>query len=125
MKNLKIKFLDVLCAVVFVAVIVCSIFYAAGGKSTGAGNLVITSGSSEYIYPMDKNLVVEVSGKIGKTVVQIKNGQAFISDSPCPNKTCMQCKPISGSMNVISCLPNGIFLRVEKVDDSTPDALSY
>ena len=39
-------------------------------------------------YPLQNDRTIRVTGPLGSTVVEIKNGKARISSSPCPNRVC-------------------------------------
>ena len=75
------------------------------------------------------NVIIEADGKIIKTlvlsedsqfvydgefrnVITVKDGKVYVSDSNCPDKTCIN----SGKMNrigyVICCLPNRLVIRI-------------
>ena len=58
---------------------------------------------------MDK--VLEIEGPIGKTVVHIHEGKVWISESPCPDKTCIRMGKIPDNGGFIACLPNKVILR--------------
>ncbi len=84
--------------------------------------VVISGNGMNYVYPLSENREIPVSGKIGITMVHIHDGKAFIADSPCKNKTCIQTGAISGNGEWAACLPNGVFVRID-ADTSTEDSL--
>ena len=81
--------------------------------SKGAKNVVIISGSGEWIYPLSEDRTVLVDGLIGSSVVNIHNGSAHIDESPCANQTCVASRPISKTGEWSACLPNGVFIRID------------
>ena len=126
-KNSGFKFIDFIFLLIFIAVLAFSIL-TLGKKSAKEPTLIVTTPTGQYIYPLNKDKEIPVKGLIGITVVQIKNGKASIKDSPCPNKTCVACTPISGNFEWIACLPNQVFIRVEREDsneDTQTDISSY
>jgi hypothetical protein len=58
----------------------------------------------------------------GTNVLTVKNGEAYMTYSECPDHTCEDTKPVKYVGNTIICLPNKITVTVtgEKTSDS-PD----
>ena len=93
---------------------------AAGG---GEAVLEITSGSSVYgVYPLNEDREISIEDK--NTVI-IKDGQVFMAEADCPDKLCVNSKPISSRGQSIVCLPNRIVLKIigEETRDDLPDAV--
>ena len=78
-----------------------------------AQRLVIETPAGKWIYPLNEARTVVVPGAIGNTTVRIENNAAFISDSPCPNKTCANAAALKKSGDWNACLPNRVFLHIE------------
>ena len=86
-------------------------FLYAGEKHTE--RLVIETPSGKWIYPLNESRTVVIPGAIGNTTVRIENSTAFISDSPCPNKTCINVPALKKSGDWNACMPNRVFLHIE------------
>jgi hypothetical protein len=104
---------DFIITIISIAAVIFSINFI---RQTGKGNpeLVIDTPEGQYVYPLTKDRTVTIPGKIGDSVIQIKNGTACFLDSPCPNKLCVKSAPISKDSDWIACLPNQIFIRIER-----------
>ncbi|MDR2898545.1 MAG: NusG domain II-containing protein [Spirochaetaceae bacterium] len=92
------------------------------GNTEGTPRLLIESPKGQWIYELKTDITVPIPGTEGDTVVQIANGRAFVTDSPCTNKTCLTAHPIEQPLQWIACLPNQVFIRIEgsaKKDDGT------
>jgi hypothetical protein len=74
--------------------------------------LEIISREERIVWPMSKDGLIPISTKEGNLLVVIENGQAFISESTCPDKTCVKSGKISLNGQVIICAPNGVMLRI-------------
>ena len=79
-----------------------------------------------YILPLDEDRAVTVTGPLGISVVEIKNGKAHIKESPCPRKLCVhQGWKDKGS---IICLPNKVIVTIgsneQHPEDSKYDAVT-
>lgn len=107
-----LKPLDFVAMTVFVAII-CFFCVISWQKSDGLKVLVIESSGSKWIYDLDNNIEIEIPGTIGFSTIHIGEGCACFEDSPCANKTCVTSGKISKPGEWASCLPNGVFIRIE------------
>ena len=84
-KNNKIKLVDILLILLFLATIIyfsINIFIGNNGKTK---QLVIESGDNLWYYQLDKNKEVKIQGILGASTIKIEDGFVFFEDSPCPN----------------------------------------
>ena len=63
----------------------------------------------KYEYSAELDGTYTVAGELGETTFEIKDGRVRITDSPCPNKTCIS----QGWHNPLVCLPNKVMITVE------------
>lgn len=75
-------------------------------------------------YSLDTDRVVEVSGPLGKSIVEIKDGRARILSSPCPHKLCIRMGQIGKEGGVLVCVPNKIVVSVGNQRSDGLDAVS-
>ena len=123
-RRISLKLFDYIFIIVSLAAIAFS-FDAIRSVGHSKPVVVITSPSGEYVYSLDSNAQYEIMGKLGVSKIVVHNGSAYFADSPCPNKTCVQCAPISRNGEWTACLPNGVFIRVENSGDSSLDAVAF
>ena len=126
-KNNKIKLVDILLILLFLATIIyfsINIFIGNNGKTK---QLVIESGDNLWYYQLDKNKEVKIQGILGESTIKIEDGFVFFEDSPCPNKLCVLSNSICKNGDWIACLPNGVFVRIEGKDENSSeiDIISY
>jgi len=67
-------------------------------------------GRPVYILPLDKDRIVSVEGPRGRTFIEIKDNRVRITESPCPNKLCVEQGWIE--KGVLVCLPNKIVITI-------------
>ncbi len=108
----KIRPLDLVLAGAFILAIAFS-FSFTFRKNGGKNYLTASNGENTFVYPMENDVTFSVPGKNGNTVIKIEKGYAFFIDSPCPNRTCVTAGKISQPGEWISCLPNGVFAKIE------------
>ena len=113
MIRIKIKPVDIIIFLIFAAVTILS-----------KPMLIITAEKTNYIYPLDKDATYKVKGLLGTSIIQVKDGQAFFVDSPCPNKNCVNAGHISGNGQWNACLPNSVFIHIQQ-EDSEIDASAF
>ena len=120
---MKLRFVDYIAIALSLLVVGGFSLYAYTGRSTG-GDVVVEASGQQWIYPLGVNRTESVKGPLGDTIVVIKDGKAFVEDSPCPDKLCVHMPAISKPGQWIACLPNRVFVRVrgssaEQVDDTS------
>ena len=74
---------------------------------------VYSNGKEVFVMPLSMDTIIEVQGKIGKSIIQIKQGKVRMLHSPCPLKLCEKQGFISTRGNEIICVPNRIVIRIE------------
>lgn len=106
---------DIIIAVLFAAVLAFSIWKMMGlrSKNSGKSMVIIEAPGEKYIYPLDKNREIRIPGVLGNTVVKIEDGRAWVIDSPCANKICVQAGKLSRGGQWASCLPNAVFVKIQ------------
>lgn len=122
--NRAIRILDlvVITAALTAAVILGIRVYT---QSAQESVLVIESPEGRWMYRMNTDMEADIPGPLGITHVHITNGAASITDSPCPNKTCVAAHPISRPGSWTACLPNRVLIRIDGKEPDSLDAVGY
>ena len=103
----KLLPLDIL--IVFLAA-GCGIFLTVrSARAQKGGRVCVNANGVHYEYSVSVDGVYTVEGELGPTSFEIKDGRVRITDSPCPNKTCIT----QGWHNPLVCLPNKVIITVE------------
>jgi hypothetical protein len=64
--------------------------------------------------PLDKNYsAVRIDGPLGKTLLKISNGTAFVHASACRHGLCRQARAFDAG-DIIACAPNKVLIRIER-----------
>ena len=84
--------------------------YWSGGQARQAE--VLVGGKKQYLLDLSENKTVEIQGKLGKSVIEVKNGKIHFLDSPCSGKVCIHSGWVSQVNSFIACLPNGVSLHL-------------
>ncbi|MCR4822070.1 MAG: NusG domain II-containing protein [Treponema sp.] len=103
---------DFIIIILFAAVTTASFLFLKT-HSKHQARLLVTSQKKEYVYPLDKDRILEVQGALGISTIIIKEGRAYFQESPCHNKVCVHMGSVSEENDWAACLPNDIFIRVE------------
>ena len=85
------------------------IFLTVRGLGQKGSRVLVNAAGVKYEYSASQNGTYTVAGELGPTTFEIKDGRVRITDSPCPNKTCIS----QGWHNPLVCLPNKVMITVE------------
>lgn len=99
--------------IVFAAALTVLAGAAAYRAGTASSRVIIRGPERNWIFPLDAEERVSVTGTIGETVVEIRGGRAAIVSSPCGGQTCVAGGSLHRNGQWAACLPNGVFLLVE------------
>ena len=67
-----------------------------------------------YSVPLEKNDTIVVQGDVSEMTIVIKNGRAHVKESGCDNQICVHEGEKSNYNEMITCLPNKIYIRIGK-----------
>ena len=84
--------------------------WSGGGPAAHAE--VSAPGAPGRVLPLAADAVVEVEGRLGASVIEVRDGRARFTDSPCVGRQCVHAGWLSRSGQVAACLPNGVVLEV-------------
>lgn len=88
---------------------VAGFFLTVRGLGQKGSRVLVSAAGVKYEYSVSQNGTYTVAGELGPTTFEIKDGRVRITDSPCPNKTCIS----QGWHNPLVCLPNKVMITVE------------
>lgn len=108
----SIKKYDFIIIGLSIITIFCSLFFSFQ-KSSAKSFVVIQQENNKWIYPLDKDQQLSISGVLGVTNISIKENSVIFVDSPCENKTCVASNAISKNGEWIACLPNNVIVYIE------------
>lgn len=126
MGKLGLKTFDFFIIILGAFVIYGASFLIKTSSRDGKKFVVISAPEDDFIFPLEEDGVFYIPGVIGKSVIKIFNNKAFFYDSPCPSKSCTYMDEISEVGEWSACLPNKVFIRIEKdfSSDSDLDGIS-
>jgi len=107
---MKLKIGDYL---IFLYILFISIFLISKIRVKNGKKFIVNADGKEYEYSLMENKIYQVSGSLGITKIEVKDGRVRIIDSPCKNKTCIH----QGWGNHIICLPNDVIITVVSEDE--------
>ena len=56
---------------------------------------------------------IKIPGRIGRCVLVIEDGKAYMEEADCPNQICVHHSPVSHKGETIVCLPNRVVIEVQ------------
>ncbi|HEY0974213.1 MAG TPA: NusG domain II-containing protein [Solimonas sp.] len=77
-------------------------------------------------YPLSQARSLTVSGHLGDSTIEIRDGQVRFRQAPCRNQVCVHRGWLRHAGDAAACLPNRISLRLGgQGQGDVPDALSH
>ena len=112
---MKVKIGDVVVIISFLLIIAVSFFFVSSFSKSSENNLAyIKVKDSEYVYPLDKDAVLEFQGEKGKSVLEIKNGTIRFVESTCYDSTCIKMGEAGeNKAKYLACLPNMVIVTIK------------
>ena len=100
--------------IAFVAALIAAAFGVFQVVLPSQGREIVIEEGNELVgvFSLDEDRVIEVQGPLGVSTVVIENGEAYMLESPCPNKVCIAMGRISEPGDTIICIPNRVYIRV-------------
>ena len=95
--------------IIIIIIAGCGVFLTVRGLGQKGSRVLVNAAGVKYEYSVSQNGTYTVAGELGPTTFEIKDGRVRITDSPCPNKTCIS----QGWHNPLVCLPNKVMITVE------------
>ncbi|MFW6312939.1 MAG: NusG domain II-containing protein [Spirochaetota bacterium] len=108
----RVRPLDFLALLLAVLTVVGASIFAYGG-SAQASEVSIENDEGTFLYPLDQDRLVRVSGPLGETLVEVEDGRVHVDESPCRDKICIAAGWLDSTGQWTACLPNRVFVRVE------------
>ena len=99
--------------VLLLGVLVLASFAIPLRQQAGARLLVNSGEQTLFVAPLDRPQVAELSGPLGMTRFEIKQGGVRVLSSPCPNKICIGLGEARHSGDLLACVPNRLVFRIE------------
>jgi hypothetical protein len=117
LKKLPLKPFDFLALALSLGLTVFS-GYQVYAKPTAAARVIVQGESGSWVFPLDPGKeTLHIAGPLGKTVVEIGGGQAWVLSSPCTNQTCVAAGRLYRRGQWTACLPNKVFIYIEGTVD--------
>jgi len=112
--------------IIFTAAVVAAALLIWGWTATaprGERALVMLEGREIASLPLDTDTVYTVRGEY-TNVLEVKDGEVFVADTDCPNKTCQKEGAISRAGQTIVCAPNKMTVTVTGGEEGGVDAIT-
>ena len=99
--------------IIFSLGLVISLYWLLWRGSSEAQEVeIIVDGEKQYILDLYTNTQIQVDGKHGRSMIEIKDGQVRFVSSPCSTGFCVRSGWQHQSGDFVACLPNGVSLHL-------------
>lgn len=75
--------------------------------------------------PLSEDCEFTVTTPEGHNVIRVADGMVSVVEADCPDKVCVNTKPISGGLVPIICLPHHLEIVIVSAPDTSADAAAY
>jgi len=104
-----------ICAALAVLLILISVAFSATNNKNNDKVRVLQDGKEIAVYSLSDNVTLNING----VRIEIRDGKAFIGDSDCDDKVCMNMPGVDKSGGGSVCIPNRIVLEPLTDSDGT------
>ncbi|MDE6054309.1 MAG: NusG domain II-containing protein [Lachnospiraceae bacterium] len=114
----------ILIAIIIVIAVVSSLLIAFAQRDAGAAVRIIIDGELYGEYSLSEEQSIAIDGELGHNRLVIEDGSAYMAGADCPDKYCMDYKPIAKGGETIICLPHKLVVEVTGTRDvQQPDVI--
>ncbi len=102
--------------ILIASLLVCNLFlFSRVDFSASQGDWVVIEVDQKEVarLALAENRVLHVTGPLGETEVEVKDGRARIRRSPCSKKLCIKSGYIQYADRISACLPNRVVVRIQ------------
>ena len=111
--------------ILIVAVLTFFSAYVVYLKPSGQTRVLIRGQSGEWVFPVEADETIVVSGPLGDTIARIHGNNAWIESSPCANQTCVAQGALARQGQWAACLPNNVLLIIYGAKDNDVDTVAW
>jgi len=119
-----IKIADIIIILLVISLTFFAAYYAYI-KPQMSLHIHISGKDNVWVFPINADETIEVSGPLGDTIVHLKDGSAWVESSPCDNQNCVAAGVITRQGQWTACLPNNVLLIIQGAGDSNFDGFSW
>jgi len=87
--------------------------------------LILVANQLPQQIDLQQNQQLLIQGRLGKSLIEIMDGQIRFIDSPCRGKYCIHAGWLSKNGDFIACLPNQISLELYNAQKKQFDSIAY
>lgn len=106
----------------FTLAAVIASFFAVYAGTGGHSAIILKGDNAEWVFPLNADEEITVSGPLGVTHVAISGGRAQILSSPCMNQSCVASGAVQSPGQWAACLPNHVMLYIGDADPARAES---
>ena len=113
-----------LITMIIVIAVVSSLLAAPAQRDAGATVRITIDGVLYGEYSLSGEQSISRDEELGYTRIEIEDGSVYMAGADCPDKYCMDYKPIAKGGEMIICLPHKLVVEVTGIRDTQrPDVV--
>lgn len=83
-------------------------------RTAGLRVRLTVDGNELCMLELDNNTEYIIDNKYGRNIVVVNDKKVYVSDADCPDRICMEYKPIDEVGETIICLPHRLVIEIVK-----------
>ena len=119
--NLCINDIILAAALACAALVLAVLFFALRGRAAGNTLYVFLNGEEYGIYSLDTDAVIHIDSDYGSNVIEIKDGNARMTEADCPDRYCVTKGEIYRTGETVVCLPHRLAAEIRSEDASSDE----
>jgi len=108
----KLSIGDLVVLLATLLVVVALYLYYWQGNASAQQAIVMVSGKFWSNIDLHENQTIEIPGKLGTSIVSIRNGKIRFESSPCTTKQCIHQGWLHQGGEFAACLPNEVSVQI-------------
>lgn len=105
---------DIILLVIIIAACLGFIVILKHNSNPGLSVRIMVDGELINSFNINDDVKSKVITNTGENIVIIKNGEVYVSEADCPDKICVNHKPISDVGETIICLPHKLVIEIDE-----------
>ncbi len=94
------------------------------GRASGHQVIIYEEEQIVFVGPLNQDRAFSAVGPLGETRIEISEGRARVTSSPCPHKVCIAMGKVWRNGDLLACVPNRVVVRIEGAEQKAYDLIS-
>ncbi len=113
----------IICLGLFLLLFLYNVYWIGSESSDYA--LIYVKNQAPIQVDLQHSQQITVQGRIGESLIEVKNGRIHFLTSPCHNKFCIHAGWLTHNGDFVACLPNQVSIELHNLKTTKFDSVVY